>query len=416
MRRVTTVAPARSSLCRQATAGILSGVGCTPVRRSHAESIATAGRRSRSNVRRGFRFFVLSLVTRRSRSREASPSALERTTPKKPLLVFARRSAPRPSRAYRTYWRFTAERQAIFYRRLRGLPAPWTQDVILQDFKFTNAYRVLDRTTQYLIDHVISGADGSTADILFRVALFKLFNRRSTWELLTRSSGTPTLASFDGRAYSAILRTALRGGSRIYSAAYILPPAVQFPAAHKHDTHLALLAHLRHSGFFSQLLGARSLADLYERLLAVPMLGPFLAFQLAIDMNYAECFRFSEMEFVVAGPGAREGIRKCFVSTGEYSDRDVIAWMTDSQVLATEQGDVPFVPLPGRPLQLIDCQNLFCEVGKYARLAHPELTVLGGRTRIKQRFRPLSSDIRVSFPAWWKMKSDAVTEAARAYL
>ena len=37
-----------------------------------------------------------------------------------------------------------------------------------------------------------------------------------------------------------------------------------------------------------------------------------------------------------------------------------------------------------RSLQLIDFQNLFCEIGKYARVAHPEFAGASGRTRIKQ--------------------------------
>ena len=39
-------------------------------------------------------------------------------------------------------------------------------------------------------------------------------------------------------------------------------------------------------------------------------------------------------------------------------------------------------------MQLIDCQNLFCEVDKYARHAHPEVRGISGRTRIKQSYRP----------------------------
>jgi len=34
-----------------------------------------------------------------------------------------------------------------------------------------------------------------------------------------------------------------------------------------------------------------------------PSLGDFLTFQFTIDLNYSEPIAFSEMEFVVAGPG-----------------------------------------------------------------------------------------------------------------
>src|SRR5687768_14276554 len=53
------------------------------------------------------------------------------------------------------YWRFAAERQSIFFRRLECSAGALTNDRILQDFKFTNAYRASDRVSQYLIRNVI---------------------------------------------------------------------------------------------------------------------------------------------------------------------------------------------------------------------------------------------------------------------
>jgi hypothetical protein len=38
------------------------------------------------------------------------------------------------------YWRFAAERQRIFERRLAGDPPPWTSDRILREFKFCNVF------------------------------------------------------------------------------------------------------------------------------------------------------------------------------------------------------------------------------------------------------------------------------------
>ena len=46
------------------------------------------------------------------------------------------------------------------------------------------------------------------------------------------------------------------------------------------------------------------------------MMGDFLAFQYVIDLNYSPLINFSEMDFVVPGPGARSGFRKCFESYG----------------------------------------------------------------------------------------------------
>ena len=50
---------------------------------------------------------------------------------------------------------------------------------------------------------------------------------------------------------------------------------------------------------------------------------------------------------------------------------------------------------------MIDCQNLFCEVDKYARVKHPSVSGVSERTRIKQKFRPLMRPLTAFFPPKW---------------
>ena len=61
-----------------------------------------------------------------------------------------------------------------------------------------------------------------------------------------------------------------------------------------------------------RVVDAASLEAVYAILRSYPSVGPFLAFQFAIDLNYTATVNFSEMDFVVAGPGAQDGIRRCF--------------------------------------------------------------------------------------------------------
>src|SRR5439155_25148588 len=103
--------------------------------------------------------------------------------------IFTKVSPAKPTPVFETYWRFAAERQAIFFRRFRGSPPPWTEDPILQEYKFTNAYRASDRVSQYLIRHVIYDGDQSLDEMFFRIVLFKLFNKITTWERLTKELG-----------------------------------------------------------------------------------------------------------------------------------------------------------------------------------------------------------------------------------
>ena len=139
----------------------------------------------------------------------------------------------------------------------------------------------------------------------------------------------------------------------------------------------------------------------FELLRAYPMIGDFLAYQFITDINYSGLTNFGEMEFVVPGPGARDGIYKCFTDLGGFSEGDIIRLTAERQEEEFARRGLAFRSLFGRPLQLIDCQNLFCEVAKYARVAHPEIAGLSGRTRIKQRYRPLGPPIRFWYPPKW---------------
>ncbi len=305
----------------------------------------------------------------------------------------------RVTKAFWSFWYLAAERQAMFMRRVRGEPSPWTMDPILGSHRFTNAYRASDRVSQSLLQDVIYSGDYECRDTVLRVLLFKIFNRTDTWQHLVSQVGEPTVATFDCAAYTAALDRRFDSGARLYSGAYIMPsPALGH--RRKHANHIALLEQLVADGTVDAATKARSLRDLYQVLLRVPSFGSFLAYQYAIDINYSPHFPFDEMEFVVAGPGALRGIEKCFTDTRGLDPVGIIRAMTNSAEVYLTDGAVDFGDLWGRPLHLIDCQNLFCEVDKYARAAHPEIDV-GGPRRIKQAFQPDERPLRLGYPPKW---------------
>src|ERR1700732_4223736 len=141
------------------------------------------------------------------------------------------------------YWRFAAERLAIFYRRRRDPVGPWTTDPILRAYRFTNVFRATDRVSQYLIREVQYRADRSQEprEVFFRTILFKTFNKIETWEALEYAHGPLSWRTVDLEAVDRTLSRLRAGGQRIYSAAYIMP-APPFGRTSKHSNHLALIA------------------------------------------------------------------------------------------------------------------------------------------------------------------------------
>jgi thymidylate kinase len=316
--------------------------------------------------------------------------------------ILSRLSRPQPTKVFDTYWRFAAERQAIFFRRFRREAPPWTTDRILQRHKFTNAYRASDRISQHLIKNIIYEGDQSPEETFFRTVLFKVFNRISTWELLRSELPEVRYSEYTFDKYDQVLSRAMDSGVRIFSAAYLMPSGSgDLANSRKHRSYMRLVEQMMKDNLPGRIAEARSMCEAYELILAYPMMGSFLAYQYATDLNYSTLIDFSEMDFVVPGPGAKSGIRKCFVSTGDMTEADIIRWVTERQHQEFERLDLHFESLWGRPLQLIDCQNLFCEVDKYARIAHPDVTGVGGRTRIKQSYNMIADPIDYWYPPKW---------------
>jgi len=304
---------------------------------------------------------------------------------------------------YDLYWYFAYERQNIFLRKKKGESAPWTNDRILQEYKFCNTYRVNDRVSQYLIKNVIyNGKEYSDKDMIFRIILFKLFNKETTWELLENEIGDITLEKFDFKRFSKILENAIDEGCAIYNDAYISCANKAFGYDRKHDNHLALLNKM----FFEdkiddKILNCKNMKGAFELIKSYPLIGNFLAYQLVTDINYSEVVDFKENEFTIVGPGSERGIKKCFISIGELSKEEIIKYMYDHQEEEFKRLGYNFKRIGNRKLQLIDCQGLFCEIDKYCREAMPNLK--SNRKKIKKRYVSKKEAIEYFYPPKWKI-------------
>jgi hypothetical protein len=314
-------------------------------------------------------------------------------------------AAPVPrSRIYDLYWYFAAERQAMFLRRAAGQSAPWTNDPILQTYKFCNVFRATDRVSQYLIREVIyKESDTQASDILFRTVAFRLFSRTETWETVVAYLGSqPTLADLASDAFTRALEHALARNGRLYTGAFILCAADAYHQGRKHLNHVALLQHMfLTDGLAERLMSAPSLAAIYELLHNYPLLGDFMSYQLAVDLAYTPFIQADENDFTKAGPGSRRGIAKAFSDTGDYSPEDIIHWMVAHQDEEFARLGLSFPGLWGRKLHAIDAQGLFCELDKYCREAAPELK--SNRSRIKARYQPSGPLPEFTFPPKWNL-------------
>lgn len=314
--------------------------------------------------------------------------------------IFERKGI-KPSAIYDTYWKFAYERQNIFYARINNL-TPWTNDKVLSTYKFTNTYRASDRVSQYLLKNVIYKGEYNEEDTIFRILLFKLFNKIETWEYLENKLGIIDFKTYSFEKFDKILLELIEKNKKIYSAAYIMPSGMCFGQSKKHQNNLRLLEMIMADDIVKKIDECNSLESLYKLMINYPSIGPFLGFQYTIDINYSNLSNFSEMDYVVAGPGAISGISKCFDDISQYSPEDIIKFMAEIQEEEFERLGLNFKYLGKRKLQLIDCQNIFCETDKYTRVAYPDVVGNNKRTKIKQLFNPnLNNSIQFFYPPKW---------------
>ncbi|MBA2717401.1 MAG: hypothetical protein H0U51_10180 [Propionibacteriales bacterium] len=320
---------------------------------------------------------------------------------------------PTPRRpVFDAYWRFAAERQRIFEARLEDPHGPWTDDPILARYKFCNTFRASDRVSQYLIARVIYGPmarDLPAEDVFLRIVLFRLFSKESTWEALEHATGGVCRETLDVERLGDLLDQ-VRREQPIYTAAFILCAHDAYGHRIKHRNHLELVQRMFAPGALGAQLGrAGRLEDVYEALRDWPMIGAFMGYQLAVDLNYSEHLDFDENDFTVPGPGAVRGLRKVFSDFGDRTPRQLIMQMVERQDEHFDRLGLTWSGLFGRSLHAIDCQGLFCETDKYARVAFPDLA--SNRVRIKHEFRDPKARLDLFYPPKWDI-NDGVPKAA----
>ncbi|KAF7330023.1 Chromo domain-containing protein [Mycena kentingensis (nom. inval.)] len=307
-----------------------------------------------------------------------------------------------PTEVFDTFWRWLHERQTIDAKRRAGDAAPWTADPIMQINRFCQAYRVLDKGSQFLIREVIEKGSQKEEDMLFRILLYNTFNKNETYELFQRELGELTWASFDIARYDAVLLKAesdARGrgeGFTAFTGAY-QKVAPKFRGKSNTVRYLLLLEEMMEV-LPPVLKSAKYAVDIFEEIASLPGMGDFLAFQLYLCLSYSPLFHFSPNDFVVPGIGCSSGLFKMFGSSlreAKLAVRDIesqiLRWLVDNQCAQFKRLGLEFAFLRDASgaeikLQLPDMEHAACEVDKYARFKHRDIPGTSSKTATRGKF------------------------------
>jgi hypothetical protein len=261
---------------------------------------------------------------------------------------------------------FIYERHSIHTKRALGLPKPWTDDPILQSYRFCNAYRELDRETIWIKENW-RDPHKYEPEVWFAMAVARFVN----WSPTLAEIGYPVpwderVSSYTMKEHFVnTLKMREQAGEKVWTGAYLIHAGKGgSKVAHVADNILTPLWERRDF----VLEATFSCEALSQRLQEFNGIGSFMAGQIVCDTKYTRLLDTAQdwWEFVVPGPGSLRGLNRVM-------DRPVnqrwkpSEWRVELLLLKTRIGPL-FLNAGMPPISAQDLQNCLCEFDKYERV------------------------------------------------
>lgn len=305
------------------------------------------------------------------------------------------------------FFRYARARHTVHLRRMAALPAPWTDDKILQTYRFCNVYRELDRTTYWFRKYVRQPL-ADRPEVLLATVLFRWFNRISTGEaifmqtdLATVPPGATAWDEFLASGSTTPLRSVVRkfcGSGPYVTGSYIIktPDGMDkltgvLDCVDRFNTgerpiptsERGLFGWRRVAELLLQSRGT-SLETLWTWLRGFPFMGDFMAYEVVTDLRHTALLRDASdiMTWANPGPGAVRGLARIHDRVGHDRPRPE-QLQREMQLLLLHSQNPELWPQThvSPPWEMREVEHTLCEFDKYER------TRLG-QGRPRQRFHP----------------------------
>lgn len=271
------------------------------------------------------------------------------------------------------------ERHTIYTKKMEGAPKPWTQDNILQSYRFCNVYRELDSVTAWIRENWRE-PQAQNPDLWFAMTLSRLVNWPDTLGILR--FGREDNFQWNPLHFFEDMKFEQAKGKKVFSGAYIVSTngytmdKAEYLAKHVLDPLWAAREEIRPRP-------GDSLETFFGRLSRFNGLGSFMSGQVIADTKYAgELYKSPDWwQWATPGPGSKRGLNRVYNYpvdhpwTGRTWHQHHAALLMEIEPLVAEAG------MPDLHAQ--DLQNCLCEFDKYERTrlgeGRPRSTYPGGR-------------------------------------
>ena len=267
------------------------------------------------------------------------------------------------------YW--ISERDKIRLRRLKGQKPPYTDDPILQKYRFCNVRREDDRVTRW-IAHNWRNTHIDEPSVWHAMLIARYIN----WPPTLEECGYPEPWLERRKEFAKRLSRWDTMGQQVFTGAYIVSTNGAKIGKVEHVLQLFQRAHIALEGVMP---AVRTCDEAYKALRTVDGIGSFMAAQIVADVKYTDLLTEAPdwHTFVAPGPGSMRGLNRVleydlqtkwnfaeFASTMRYLKKTtarMVRWVES--------------------LHLQDLQNCLCEFDKYERVLH-------GQGKPRSQYRP----------------------------
>lgn len=278
------------------------------------------------------------------------------------------------------YW--VHEREMVRLQKAAERPWPWTRDKILQTYRFCNVRREDDRVTKW-IDENIRQPFSEHPHLWFMLCIARQINWPDTLqELITSPDAWPADDRFCPERLTWVLDTRKARGDKVYTGAYMIRAESDKNKPWYDWTKQRYMAEIvlgkvwEDRAVFQTIfdMSQPSIAELHERLMRYHGWGPFMAYQVCVDLRFTRYLKDApdRETWCAAGPGTLRGLNR-------LHGRPVAAPQSQTQALKEIRELYPIIQREAAwGIDFSDVPNVLCEFDKYMRVKLGE-----GRPRTK---------------------------------
>ncbi len=248
------------------------------------------------------------------------------------------------------------EREHVrFAKEVYNQPKPWTDDPIIQRYRFCNVRREHDKVTRWFASENGWRNEKYWDHPNFIAAI--MLGRTINWPYTLRRLGFPHI--WNSEEYLAAMDRMQAEGDKVYTGAYMITAG---PTGTRKN--LWVLGNAE-TYFQSPPEMASTLQETWKNIQAYPCVGPFIAGQIVADLKYTKHLKDASdwRSWAPLGPGSTRGLNRLY-------QRPITASIPQDQGVE-EMNEVRAKSDMAQRMflhDLHDVQNCLCEYDKYERV------------------------------------------------